>query len=121
MASAEQAPQPFDAALIRAVMSSVHAELAPELAQRVRFVKVCPTPHGDGAHMIVSTDQGPMTLIYMPHTRVAESTLLRVDGTEARVMDLGAGSVALIGAGAGAETEFAALVQRSIRPFDNGG
>lgn len=121
LARADASAQPFDGRIIERVMGGLRAELAPSLAERVRFIKVCPTPHGKGAHMIVSTDQGPMTLIYMPETRVAESMLLRVDGTEARVVGAGSGAAALIGPGASSERELLALVGESILPLGRKG
>jgi hypothetical protein len=75
---------------------SVRAE--PALAAMIGVIKYCPTPDGKGVHMVLNTDQGPVTLIYMPDTRVEDGETLGFDDVEALLVDLPSGSAAIIGA-----------------------
>ena len=43
------------------------------------YIKYCPTPEGRGAHMVVSSDQGPMTVIFMPETQVTDGEMVEFD------------------------------------------
>jgi hypothetical protein len=77
-------------------------------------IKYCPTPDGKGVHMVLNTEQGPVTLIYMPETEVIEGEMLRVDDVEAVLVSLPRGSAALLGVGIQQEPALVALVHDSI-------
>jgi hypothetical protein len=47
--------------------------------------------------MVVSTDQGPMTIIYMPKTLVTDGDLITFNRQHALLVRLGTGSAAIIG------------------------
>jgi hypothetical protein len=82
---------------ITKILSSLDATADSELSGRIRFIKFCPTPDGRGAHMVVSTDQGPMTIIYMPKTRVTDGEMVDFDQMHALLVNLEHGSAAIIG------------------------
>jgi len=80
------------------IMASLNASADQQLAERIKLIKFCPTPEGRGAHMVVSTDQGPMTIIFMPKTQVEDRKMVEFDQMHAFLVDLEHGSAAIIGA-----------------------
>ncbi|NNE04914.1 MAG: DUF3379 family protein [Xanthomonadales bacterium] len=82
---------------IRKIMASWDLEASPELAGRVTYIKKCFTMDGLGAHMVVRTDQGMLTLIVMPKTSVNDGQLIAFDEVEAHLVSLGGMSAAIIG------------------------
>jgi len=82
---------------ISKILARLDARADDQLSGRITFIKFCPTPEGRGAHMVVSTDQGPMTIIYMPNTRVADGETVMFDQMQALLVNLEHGSAAIIG------------------------
>ncbi|MDT8439332.1 MAG: DUF3379 family protein [Wenzhouxiangellaceae bacterium] len=84
---------------IERVFAEFGVQLGPALMAQVRAGKFCPTPNGRGAHVVMHTDQGPVTVYYMPRTRVPESPArMQVgDGQPVMLVNLERGSMALIG------------------------
>lgn len=82
---------------ITRIMASLNASADQQLSGRIQFIKFCPTPEGRGAHMVVSTDQGPMTIIFMPKAQVTDGEMLEFNQMHAYLVDLEPGSVAIIG------------------------
>jgi hypothetical protein len=82
---------------ITKIMDKLGAVADQQLADRIKFIKFCPTPDGRGAHMVVSTDQGPMTIIFMPKTPVTDGELIEFDQQHALLVELENGSAAIIG------------------------
>lgn len=113
-----RAGDPGAAAEVTRMLARFGAAADADLADRVRYIKFCPTPHGRGAHMIVATERGPVTVIFMPETRVEAPVLLRFDGVIAEVVALEAGAAAIIGPEASVDDRLAALVRTAIRPID---
>ena len=70
MASSVQVPDG------RAGCSTFATETGNVLADRIGFIKFCPTPGGRGAHMVVNTEHGPVTVIFMPTTRVKDQEMV---------------------------------------------
>ncbi|MFU8877219.1 MAG: DUF3379 family protein [Wenzhouxiangellaceae bacterium] len=90
--------QPSSLDRIEYVFSELGVQLSPELMQRVRVSKFCPTPDGAGAHVVLATDQGPVTMYYMPRTRIpgAPSNFSFNGNMDATVINLERGSLALV-------------------------
>jgi hypothetical protein len=82
---------------INRIMADLDAEAGQQLTGSIRFIKFCPTPDGRGAHMVVSTEQGPMTIIFMPKTQVTDGEIVRFDQMQALLVSLEHGSAAIIG------------------------
>ena len=82
---------------ISKILARLDATADEQLAGRIKFIKYCPTPDGRGAHMVVSTDQGPMTIILMPKTRVTDGEMVEFDQMHALLVNLDHGSAAIIG------------------------
>ena len=83
---------------IQQVLAEFGIQLEPEMLEQVRLTKFCPTPDGAGAHIVLNTESGPVTLYYMPRTRVPSSpTRMRLeDGMEAVALNVERGSLAVI-------------------------
>ncbi|MEM7054434.1 MAG: DUF3379 family protein [Pseudomonadota bacterium] len=82
------------------IFSSLGLAVDDQFMTSLRFVKYCPTPDGRGAHLVLDTDQGPITMFYMPNTRVAdgEQTVELPDGMQALAVNVERGSLALVAA-----------------------
>jgi len=82
---------------ISKILARLDATADKALSGTIMFIKFCPTPDGRGAHMVVSTDQGPMTIIYMPNTQVNDGEMVKFDQMHALLVNLEHGSAAIIG------------------------
>jgi len=97
------------------IMASLNASADQQLAGRIKFIKFCPTPEGRGAHMVVSTDQGPMTIIFMPKTQVTDGELVRFEQMHAFLVNLEHGSAAIIGNQSQAVESMEAVIRESLK------
>ncbi|MGB0515205.1 MAG: DUF3379 family protein, partial [Wenzhouxiangellaceae bacterium] len=90
--------QPDESDHVQFIFSELGVQLEPELLSQVRLSKFCPTPNGDGVHAVLETDQGPVTVYFMPHTRIPTSpaTIPLPNGQESLAINLERGSMALI-------------------------
>ena len=82
---------------IAKILTRLDARADEQLAGLITFIKYCPTPNGRGAHMVVSTDQGPMTIIYMPEIQATDGEVVEFDQMHASLVNLEHGSAAIIG------------------------
>ena len=65
--------------------------------------------------MVVSTDQGPMTIIFMPKTQVDDGKMLEFDQMHALLVNLEQGSAAIIGNQSQAVEKFEPVVRESLK------
>ena len=100
---------------INRIMASLDAEAGQQLSGNIRFIKFCPTPDGRGAHMVVSTDQGPMTVIFMPGTQVTDGEVVRFDQMHALLVGLERGSAAIIGDRSQSVEKLEVLIKDSLK------
>jgi hypothetical protein len=89
----------------------------PALADIIGVIKVCPTPNGDGVHLVLNTERGPLTVIYMPGASVTDRARLAFDDVEAMLVEMPGGAAAIIGPRVG---DYYAVVHDSLRPLDDG-
>ena len=115
-----QAGVDFDTARIAQILSAFDVEAGSGLAEKIRFIKFCPTMDGRGAHMVVSTDQGPMQLLFMPNTNVADGQEIAFGKMRAHLVDLAGGSVAIIGGLDQQVSAMDSLVRASFLPVTAG-
>lgn len=102
---------------VHEVLSEFGLDATPQLAGIVKLVKYCPTPEGKGAHMILETEAGLVTVFYMPDTRVTDREMLTFDDREAMLVTVEGGSAAIIAAPAQHVGDFYAMVHDAfIRP-----
>ena len=100
---------------IARIMASLNASADQQLSGRIEFIKFCPTPEGRGAHMVVSTDQGPMTIIFMPKTQVTDGEMIKFDQMHAFLVSLEHGSAAIIGKQSQAVESMEAVIRESLK------
>ena len=101
---------------VQTLLAGFEVEAAPTLAEIVGVIKYCPTPDGKGVHMVLNTQNGPVTVIYMPDTPVTDRQMLAFDNVEAILVQLDRGSAAIIGAGGQQVSDYYAIIQDSIVP-----
>lgn len=99
---------------ISAMLAEFGARLEPALAGIVTVVKQCPTPDGKGVHMVLDTDRGLVTVIYMPKTAVSDGEQVIFNDSEALLVQLQQGSAAIIGLREQEVSELHAMVRSSI-------
>jgi hypothetical protein len=102
---------------VHELLAEFGLDAEPALADAIRLVKRCPTPGGDGVHMVVHTANGPLTIIYMPDTAVTDHATLAFDDQVAVLVQLERGSAAIIGAGRAPVELFYAVVHDGIVPL----
>lgn len=91
-------------------------EISPALAGRIDIVEACKTPGGRGAHMVIITEQGPVTLIFMPEMVSVEGHVLAFDHMVAATLQLTRGSAVVIGPNEEVIAPVYALAREGIRP-----
>ena len=101
---------------VQAVLSELNIQASPALAGIVDLIKYCPTPDGNGVHMILNTETGPVTVFYMPDTEVTDKEMLGFDNVEALMVKLQNGSAIIIGPDKQMLSDLYAIVQDSILP-----
>lgn len=99
---------------VQEVLAGWGLEAGPELLGRVTYIRKCFTMDGLGAHMIVQTSDGPVTLIIMPKTAVTDRELVEFDGMQAHLVALGTSSAAIIGRADQSVEHFDQLVRDAI-------
>lgn len=102
---------------VQSILSELNVQAIPALAGIVGVIKYCPTPDGKGAHMILNTESGPVTVIYMPETRVTDRETLAFDDVRALLVALPRGSAAIIGADQKLVSSMYGFIQQSIVPL----
>lgn len=103
-------------AQVNQVLDPFSATVDADLLARIQFVKTCPTPNGDGAHFVISTPEGPVTVIFMPETATKDTTQFDVDGQRAHVVPLKKGSIAIIGSNDQQVEAVTPLLEAGIQP-----
>jgi hypothetical protein len=101
---------------VQTLLAEFNVEALPDLAAIVGVIKYCPTPDGKGVHMVLNSENGPVTVIYMPDTPVTDHMQFTFDGREALLVELKSGSAAIIGSSAQQISNLYALIQGSIVP-----
>ena len=85
-----------DAPEVERILARLDATAGQALANSIRFIKFCPTPDGRGAHMVLDTSQGLVTVIFMPRTDVTDGQSVSFDDMQAVLVSLERGSAAII-------------------------
>ena len=101
---------------VQALFARFDVVAKPELAEEISLIKYCPTPDGKGIHMVLNTEQGLVTIIYMPETDVQDHQSVNFDSMKALYVSLTKGSAIVIGNQQQPIESLYSLVQRSIVP-----
>ncbi len=102
---------------VERLLAEFRLSAEPALAGVIGVIKSCPTPGGRGVHMVLDTQQGPVTVIYMPGTQVTDRALLAFDDVEALLVEMPGGAAAIIGHG---PARHYAMVHDALRPLAGG-
>jgi hypothetical protein len=103
---------------VEEVLNHFQAQMSPELSRMVGYIKICRTPDGETAHMVLHTEHGPVTLIFMPDRGVTGGGLVVFDGMQAQLVSLANGSAAIIATSDQDISGVYALVVNSITPLE---
>lgn len=96
-------------------VAGVSADAA--LAEKVTYAKNCPTPKGTGAHLVINTEQGPITVFYAPAIESSDTKRLSVDEVVTLLVSLQEGSAAVVGEDSDSLKEVGDLVRSGLRPL----
>jgi hypothetical protein len=111
-----QARTPASIEQIQLIMASVNASAGEQLAEQVYFIKNCPTPDGTGAHLVLMTEAGPVTVFYLPETEVLNARSFEIPGMHAFLVDLQHGAAAVIGPSPDSVQSVALMLDSGILP-----
>ena len=82
---------------IDTLFASLNTKIDGNLGE-VRFMKTCPTPGGTGARMVLMTDTGPVTILYMPKANLDKRIDFELKKFKGSVIAMENGAAAIIGA-----------------------
>ncbi|MFC1689203.1 DUF3379 family protein [Pseudomonadota bacterium] len=102
---------------VQKLLAELDIQASPALADIVGVIKYCPTPDGKGIHMILNTKTGPVTVFYMPDTKVNDREILAFDDVEAVLVELQSGSAAIIGPNTEELSSLQAIIYDSLLPL----
>jgi hypothetical protein len=88
--------RPEDAEVLDAVLERGGIRLRPGIGT-VSYANSCEFRGHDVPHLVVQTDDGPVTVMVLRHERPARPVRFREGGLTGRIVPVGAGSVAVIG------------------------
>ena len=89
--------EPANASDVRAVLANLSLDADAELVDSIMHATNCMTPNGQGVHLVMHTDDGMVTVIYMPGVRAEDGRTDTVGDHEVMLTRLEYGSVAYFG------------------------
>ena len=102
---------------VQSLLAEFDVEALPALVGIIGVIKYCSTPDGKGVHMVLNSERGLVTVIYMPDTPVTDRKAITFDDREALLVALKSGSAAIIGSPQQRISDLYALIQDSIVPI----
>ncbi|MBL4660404.1 MAG: DUF3379 family protein [Alcanivoracaceae bacterium] len=78
------------------LFASLNTKIDGDFGQ-IHFMKTCPTPGGTGARMVLMTDHGPVTLLYMPKANLNERIDFELEKYRGSIVAMETGAVAING------------------------
>lgn len=113
MQMAARNPMPADD--VREVLAGLNLNADDALMNDIMYARNCGTPNGNGVHMVMRTESGPVTVIYMPATKGRNGQIMHLAGSEAMLTNTERGSFAVIGAGSGDLSTNVAFIKANLR------
>lgn len=111
------ATTPVNLGTVEKLLNEYGLHLSGEM-DNIVYAKRCPTPNGDGVHLVVRTAEGPITFIYMPEQRVSGRVDVDAGGYRGYVTEFGDGAAALVGTPSDALEAVAERLANTIRHSD---
>lgn len=99
------------------VLAQFDLTAAPALAERIGYIKLCPSLSGMGAHMIVRSADGWVTVFYLPGVRIGDGLVVPFEDHRALMLGMPTGALAIIDSSAGEEPGLATLLRDSLVPM----
>ncbi len=81
---------------VRSLLASLNAYIEGDVG-RVRFMKTCHAPGGTGIRMVLMTDYGPVTILYMPKAQLVKRVEFEARNMKGAIVALEEGAAAIIG------------------------
>jgi len=103
---------------VQEILGAFGLQAEPSLAGMVRLVKFCPAPGGKGAHMVLDTESGLVTVFYLPGTRVNDRQMIDFDGRQAMLVSLEHGAAVIVGGTGHSPAAYYTVVHDAIVPVD---
>ncbi len=94
------ASSPMDAEGIQRVLGTLNLVANDALMDGIIYARNCGTPNGNGVHMVVQTEAGLITAIYIPEAEIPESKLVDMKANQGMLVPMQRGAVALVAANA---------------------
>ena len=113
LAMAAGGPQAIN---VGTVLAEFGMTASPALTGIVSVIKTCPTPDGKGVHMVLDTERGLVTVIYMPDTPVTDGEHIRFDDRDAVLVALRSGSAVIVGSDSQQVAGLHSLIRESLVP-----
>ncbi len=92
------ANNPMDTDGVQRVLATLNLVADEVLMDDILYARNCGTPHGNGVHMVVSTNDGMVTAIYIPEAEIDDSKLLKVLANDGLLVPMDKGTIALVAA-----------------------
>ncbi|MCF6300233.1 MAG: DUF3379 family protein [Proteobacteria bacterium] len=103
---------------IRTLFASLDTDINEKIG-KLHFLKICPTPNGLGARMVMINELNqPITILYMPNTSIDEQIEMNMKDFKGKIIALEKGVAAIVGR---PHQEFAQIEQNllnSIKPLN---
>ncbi len=104
---------------VKRVFAEVGSEVSDQIG-RIRFMKMCATPNGQGIRMVMLNEENqPFTILYMPNTELDENLELNLRDHSGRVIALAKGSAAIIGRPHQEMAQLQSNLRTSIKPISD--
>lgn len=110
-----EATTPVNLGTVEKLLNDYGLHLSGEV-DNIVFAKRCPTPNGDGIHLVVRTAEGPITFLYMPQQRLSGRVDVDAGGYRGYVTQFGDGAAALVGTPSDALEAVGRRLAEAIRP-----
>lgn len=99
------------------VLASVGIEADPALLERLMYVKNCPSPKGMGAHMVLNTSAGMVTVFFAPGVDELDTERMSIDQVVALLIGLDSGAAAVVGEQDQGLLEASDLIRSGLQPL----
>ena len=106
---------PMNAENIQRILATLNLDLNSEYADQFTYAKNCPTPKGLGVHLVVLSNHGPATVIYIPAHNDYDPARFNIDGMQAQLVPLQSGSVAILGNNQQVIDDTSVLLRKALR------
>lgn len=113
--------RPMDQAEASDMFASLGLQASPALMAQIDVLHKCRTPDARGAHMVVITEQGPVTLIFMPKVQTENGHVRAFGEQVAATLSMQRGSALVIGPNEEIISAVYAMAREGLQPISKTG